>query len=135
MKKRLLNVKLLRKIQKHITEEPRRFFMSGIAIHAKNKKDWDQARFWRGDLANTMPACKTAACIAGWALELTDNRHEDLPYAARLLGIDPLKMDNLFLSYCWPKPFRSAFEKSRSSPKTRAKAACDRIDHLIKTGK
>lgn len=136
-----LNVKLLRLIQKHITEEPRRFFMSGIRFQAHDKERWrDFAMNCVNDLSLSMPPCGTAACIAGWALLLSDcDAGEGLDTAASLLGIPQMESghrdyDSLFLDSSWPEPFKSKW-KNAKTPKTRAKIACARIDHLIETGK
>lgn len=138
-KPKKLNVKLLRKIQKHITEEPRRFFMSGLRVKAKNETKWADyaASFARSDLSPTMPSCGTAACIAGWALTLSNKRmgYSALDRAGDLLGL-PAKYfgyDHVFVADKWPEPFYRRWQDART-PKQRAKIACARIDHLIKTG-
>jgi hypothetical protein len=58
-----MNVKLLRKIQKHILEEPRRLDMDVVLV-----KDIDPAS-WRD-----APPCGTVGCIAGWACALSGKR-------------------------------------------------------------
>lgn len=135
MKKRKLNVKLLRKIQRHITEEPRRFFMDGYMREAMDEKDWRDYVSYTPDLSKTMPPCKTAACIAGWANILSGNNGwlnglEDAAAEIGLLGND---WGFLFVSDLWPNPFSTAYNEAKT-PKTRAKIACARIDWLIEKG-
>src|SRR4051812_24586244 len=69
MKQPKLNVRLIRRIQKHILEEPRRFFMKAIlAIGVPGSHEWDEVKGgWNpSDLSDTVPPCGTAACLAGW---------------------------------------------------------------------
>lgn len=135
-KKRKLNVRLLRRIQKHILEEPRRFFMSGLLLRIKSKAQWMHEKQRSFDMASTPPSCGTTACIAGWALVLTDNektRANRLSKAAELLGIHPNNTGPLFLSECWPSPFSLRYANAKT-PKQRVKVAVTRIDWLISHG-
>lgn len=136
-----LNVWLLRKIQAHITEEPRRFFMDWFEVHGNSTAGWFFK--WR-DLASTVPSCGTAACIAGWANGLTGARQgdwDDLERAMNKLGIEEdwrKGSKNTTFNYVidfnyWPSPYAARYGKART-PKMRAKVACQRIDHLIATG-
>ena len=134
-----LNVKLLRKIQKHILEEPRRFFMgdfiekgrSGSMIPSDNGTE------------QVIPACGTVACIAGWACLFNGLRKPNLMKAKALLGL-PDSLDRpdwwtngnggaLFYDDKWPTKFRTPYGKAKL-PMTRAKIAAARIEHLIATG-
>lgn len=143
--KRKLNVKLLRKIQAHITEEPRRFFMDECIIKASTPEEWVNAAEDHWDASKTMPPCGTAACISGWTNILTRakslDQYQDFDRAIASLGIvkssdfhDWTGADYLFLAECWPKQFSSRYKKAKT-PKTRAKIACERINYLIATGK
>lgn len=129
-----LNVKLLRRIQKHILEEPRRLDMG----------NWKRTNM---DGLHA-PPCGTTACIAGWALTLSgkplpqfDNIARD---AARLIGVhhtqiqygncdEDCQAGRLFLRLEWPEPFASDYGKTMN-PGKRAKIAAARIEHLISTG-
>jgi hypothetical protein len=123
--KRKLNVKLLRRIQKHILEEPKRFWMGW----------WETS-----SIPDVNPApCGTTACIAGWALALSGERIADYNpgvRAARILGLSADGYNKLFFSYAWPEPFLSRYERAEDNrnAKAMAKAGADRIEHFIKTG-
>lgn len=141
MKKTKLNVKLLRKIQKHITEEPRRFFMSWFIAKADTQEEWSDLAASEDDLSKEPPPCGTAACIAGWANLLTRGPKDEVSNTARatrILGIELVDytktpLHPLFDSQGWPTPFARNYNKAKT-PKQRAKIACQRIDHLIKYG-
>lgn len=133
-------MRLLRRIQKHILEEPRRFFMNGFGFTAKNEPDWFRLRF--ADASMEMPPCKTAACIAGTANLLTGCRRFGAHIrAARLIGVPTFEESRkngvnnhpLFETNGWPYKFRYAYRDANTSEK-RAKVAAARIEHLIKTG-
>lgn len=134
-----LNVRLLRKIQRHITAEPRRLHM----------EDWggtpeDCMRFRVGD----EPPCGTVACIGGWAHFLTDpsahtaRQMPDAMKGAEAIGVewgDDLgdeigdgSADRLFYLDAWPAKFRRLYGRAKS-PRQRAKVTCARIDHFIQT--
>jgi hypothetical protein len=129
------NVRLLRKIQKHIMAEPRRFCMDAYYFEAKNRADWLEEVDCHSDMAQSMPACKTAACIAGWAGLLSKDKHFlSVDRSADLLDIsNPLTIRGLFFLSYWPEPFKRNYQQART-PLKRAKIACARIDHLIETG-
>ena len=94
--------------------------------------------------------CGTAACIAGWAIHLNgglktpketyEHSKDDAayyvnfysPYGARVLGLSSREGDRLFLIGSWPVNFAKRYYLAKT-PKTRAKAAADRITHFIKT--
>jgi hypothetical protein len=129
-----LNVKLLRKIQKHILAEPKRFIMAGFFEHGKpGDFIWDYSLAGSG-----FPDCGTAACIAGWAVKLETGRFGQEATigrrAEKLLGLDEatLQRDSLFSVYSWPSKFGRPFREA-ADPAIRAKIACARIDHFIAT--
>lgn len=130
-----MNTRLLRKVQRHILEEPKRY---------------DQDRWLiRGDEAtihlepNDVPACKTVGCIAGWVCVLGKSIPK-LAYnsgirAKKLLGLTTGQADRLFApilyadaNHCWPEKFETKYRKANTAKK-RAKVAAARIDHFIKT--
>lgn len=136
-----LNVRLLRRIQKLILEEPKRCLMSCSSLKAKTQKEWEwKVRVFADDASKQIPPCGTAACIAGWADTLmggTGEGHESLIRRASLaLGIEPTlhwSGNRVFSAKHWPEPFAERYAKTKT-PSSRAKVAAARIDHLIKTG-
>lgn len=131
-----MNVKLLRKIQKHILAEPLRFNMrwwkwQGIELERKVAEGVHPA----------VPPCGTVACIAGWAqeLEAPKSRRNTASHATILLGLTFDQSMRLFtlpshdpLPGEWPKKFARAYLSART-PRGRASAAVRRIDHFIAT--
>jgi len=133
-----MNVKLLRKIQKHILAEPRRLNMSHWAAPSHDAP------------------CGTMACIAGWAVILTKRRGAEKfrrvaerlgiglfpdpkritlnpsTVAAKALRLDLDQKEKLFHTYGWPWNFREKYLNAEN-PRIRARAASDRIDHFIAT--
>jgi hypothetical protein len=129
-----MNVRLLRRVAKHILAEPRRY-EQGV---------WCEA--------TTSSPCGTTACIAGWAailgekLDLKTIDHDDLYYRAsskarKLLNINRDQAARLF-SYPatsiepdelgWPKRFAKRFFAAKTK-RGQAKVAVARIEHFIKT--
>lgn len=145
MEEKRINVKLLREIRAHILSEPRAFNMEVVAERLT-------AQFVTAAL---MPPCKTAACIAGDAVLLTDGLPQCIDFnaemrilrrAAELLGLDVKQSDRLFLSHGWPLPYMRQYnEASRElagattdaerlrALKKRARVAAKRITHFIQT--
>lgn len=125
-----LNVKLLRKIQKHILAEPKRFIMGWW-----NEKSSPGEPLNDFEMCSTIPKCGTAACIGGWALILSGENPDLMrsvsKAAGALLGIENDAANRLFDSYAWPNRFRRFRELK--SPAARVKVAVARIDHFIKT--
>lgn len=132
-------VRLLRRVKKHILEEPRRLDMS----------DWVET--------SKVSPCGTTACIAGWTLLLklppkerravlvepdayvkrdmltAGERAMFLEHAENALELDRCQSMRLFYDDNWPKGFDRAFDKA-CSRKARAQVTADRIEHFIKTG-
>jgi hypothetical protein len=128
-----LNVRLLRKIQRHILEEPKRFIMGDVIVREDPGVEiLDDELIWK------MPKCGTAACIAGWALLLSGKRGSDMSKAAKLLGIEDPDTEGydgdsaLFYTSKWPAKFYNAWNVAKSN-KARARVAVRRIEHFIKT--
>lgn len=157
-----LNVRLLRRIQKHILAEPLRIDM-GEFVKTKYFDEVEQ------------PPCGTTACIAGWALILSGAKPQSvynmLPEniarrAATLLGIkyvtpstsadwwhSPTWNDSdsqavkLFDGEQWPERFSNRLDLAMNAmhdassraqviavKRRMARVTADRIEHLIKTG-
>lgn len=139
MKIPTLNVELLRRIQVHITEEPRRFFMAWFTARGEPGGGWTRSSVTLSDLAATVPPCGTAHCIAGWTNVLSGNdKAENYKAACDFLGLpflngDTFGYDALFCDFDWPEPFQSRYGRAKT-PQDRARIACERIDHLIATG-
>lgn len=127
-----MNTKLLRKVAKHIAEEPRRLEMEYMTTPLSKITPKDR------------PPCGTVACIAGWALILTkEARYANTNFpvdesgdevcadaAENLLGISDGQ--KLFYVNDWPNPFRDLYVAAKT-PRGRASAAAARIEHFIKT--
>lgn len=128
-----MNTKLLRKIKKHILEEPKRFIMHSLI---KTKERGVGTYYDDAGKKTTFAPCGTAACIAGWATLLSgnkDSKDEDVwQFGAKVLGLDIVQQYLLFYSHNWPDKFEEAFRAAKNRKK-RAEIAADRIEHFIKT--
>lgn len=129
-----LNVKLLRRIKRHILTEPRRLVMADVKVKGK---PGDRFKSDNGG-TQILPDCGTAACIAGWALMISGKRviegSANLYRAAKLLSLpEDFRSNNLFIVEYWPHRLRRRYLDA-DAPEARAKIAADRIEHLIKTG-
>lgn len=154
-----MNIKLLKRIAKTITQRPEQF---------------DMEYWFRFD--KDIPNCHTAACIAGWAVTLgtTKAKAKLMPFkAARLfvpvfgtkhingfavsrydqssasegtiiekamflLGINEAQANRLFYRDRWPQEYKDAFGEAVDglaylNMATAAKVASKRIAHFIKT--
>lgn len=134
-----MNVKLLRKVKKHILEEPKRLNMD----------------FYGSAYCNDAPACGTVGCIAGWsallslakipedryerpalmkpekaeaALEITHNQAERL-FNEPWIVYGPRKQEG---HLGWPVNFAKQYLEAET-PEYRAKITAARIEHFIKT--
>src|SRR6267142_5039862 len=120
-----LNVRLIRKIIKHILAEPNRYYQA----------DWVQTARPGSEIGDgqTFAKCGTAACIAGWAYLLStkdadphERSHVIMETAENNLGIDrDASRFDLFSgepSYDWPAPFGRRYTKAKT-PRGRARAA------------
>lgn len=129
-----MNVKLLRKVAKHILAEPKRFVM-WTWMREKGAGAYD----FTSDASDNRPVpfakCGTAACIAGWTCILSgDSSPRDFETrAADLLNINDTKAKRLFLLDMWPVKFRAPYRKAVSQ-RAFVKIAANRIEHFIKTG-
>jgi len=127
-----MNIKLLRKIERHILAEPKRFWMRWfVAVkdraHPKLRTRKDE---WR-----PFPKCNTAACVAGWACilsgkEVTPTQHL-CNMASDLLGLDSQQASRLFVPWQWPEQFKAGV--SDDGKKETVKIAVARIEHFIRT--
>jgi len=118
--------------------------------------DWWFSELLHFDNMAVLPAgrCGTAGCIGGWAVALGSHRSTKLSavsnrnagrfgaielHASRLLGIaGEAARGRIFDANLWPAKFRKPYAKAalnKEGIKQRVEAACDRIDHFLKTGK
>lgn len=139
-----MNIKLLRKVQKHILAEPRRLNMNRFG----ELLDEDTL----AELGKFAPPCHTQACIGGTAcwierprifnrLLKEDEETEIAHRAQKLLGLTSDEADRLFYfaemrhespDNFWPAKFQDAYEAAKT-PIAKAKIAAKRIDHFIAT--
>ena len=136
-----MNVKLLRKVEKRILAEPRRFDM--MTFGTKLNKRTIKA------LGKQAPPCGTVACIAGhvdWmthprlfaaSVALGDYDDSIVERAAKELGLgfepsQDTKAGRLFFDNEWPEKFQAALAEAKT-PLQRAEVAVKRIEHFIKT--
>jgi len=126
-------IKRLRLIQKDILSEPRQF---------------DMGHFFTKSPTNVekVPHCKTAACIAGWAVtharKINPRSAMDIfgdsgacqDPAAQFLGITEYQSEMLFFSSNWPSDYAAAYDACEFSPELRARVSVERIEHFIRTG-
>jgi hypothetical protein len=122
-----MNVELLRKVQKHILEEPKRVDMD---VWTKSGEPGTTTTICGFDVV--FPSCGTVGCIWGWAAQLAGGNYLQLDYW-NVLSIDYDKANNLFHPNQWPKKFREALEKTEPQSVEYAQVICDRIDYFIDT--
>lgn len=150
--KKAMNVKLLRKVKKHVMAKPSRLRM-GNWISSTNPRfdrlvrvaagyfdfsDWIEGENndYGEPSRQKIPDCGTVACIAGWTCALgTRGRLMDgVRYTAQnLLGITSPQADALFYVQNWPTELKQRYIKAKTV-RQRAKVAGDMIEHFIKTG-
>lgn len=123
-----MNVKLLRKVKKHILEEPRRYDQDATVCTSQPGSPYEGKHVY--------PACGTIACIGGWALVLSGKKNSsDLGIARQLLDLDYEQADRLFGGIGggnWPELFDNAYLKAKTL-RGRVRVAARRIEHFIKT--
>lgn len=133
-KAKKINYRLLRRVQEHIIEEPRRLDMNLIAFRANKDNYGDDA-----------PPCGTAGCIAGWACLLSGTTFEKASTggwkrATKLLGLTSSQAATLFAPPAhydngidsWPKKFSMKYIKAKTK-RGKANVTVARIEHFIKT--
>jgi hypothetical protein len=123
-----MNVKLLRKVAEHISEEPRRLNMTYISRQVPSQ-------------AYNAPPCGTVGCIAGWACMVEGLSVDEASWrkGTELLELTEDQAFRLFdfpteegLMDGWPRKFGKKYVNA-VTPKAKAKAAVDRIEHFIAT--
>lgn len=139
-------IRILRKVEAHILEEPKRYDQNTICDRYTKKVIAERLE-WGGDIDH-IPPCRAIACIGGWVNVLTGHpRSQSLSLAARTLGLNHEQADRLFagIDYdltepsCtvpyrqWPDRFQKAYFEAQTAAQ-RARVAVRRIEHFIKTG-
>lgn len=128
-----INVELLERVKAHILEEPTRFDMGDFVIQGEYLENF-AANFGR-----PIPPCGTIACIAGWAVLLSEGQTSGAgsdvqAEAEALLGLSVEQRERLFYTSNWPKKFNEAYRDAEDVRlPAAALAAARRIDHFIKT--
>lgn len=134
----MVNVRKLRKLQKWILAEPRRFHMAYWAVGINHRLAQRQK-----------PPCGTVACLAGnaclmegWKFKpdsegkndlYLDKPNADIPdEASRILGLNTAEQMVLFHVDNWPATFYQEYNNA-ASPAEAAEITAKRIDHFIKT--
>jgi hypothetical protein len=126
-----INVKLLRRVAKHIDAEPKRLSMTDWIEKQRAPLDLvrDTVYATGGAAIHKFAPCGTAACIGGWTEILSGGR---IGSAGRLLGLDGGQQDKLFYNQNWPAKFKRRYETAKT-PRGKANAAIARIEHFIET--
>ena len=153
-------VQRLRKLQKYILDEPKRFNLEtwGEVCNPKTYAALE-AEYVGADVVNQKPPCGTVGCIAGNLCVLSGDikpnviidrlgseletyifpRNTD-EMAAKYLGLDIDEAEKLFYleewnyGTGWPEEFAARLEKHKPGTLEYAKVAVARIDHFIETG-
>lgn len=122
-----MNTKLLRRVAKHIAEEPKRLNMGMIAktVDQENKNS---------------PKCGTVGCIAGWACLLSgmDVNQASWSRAEELLDLDGDESFRLFdfpsgsSGDGWPHDLSKRYRKC-TTRRGKANTAVARIERFIAT--
>ena len=140
----MATVRLVRKVEKCILEEPKRFDMG----EAGNRESADEVKQNR-----LLPSCGTVACIAGWVsiiklggIKKAFTKSNDgtyyytdydfMDFAEKTLGLGKhglCSADDLFYEHSWPEPFCGWFADARSK-RAEAKIGVERLEHFLHTG-
>lgn len=138
---RKLNVRLVRKIIRHILAEPLRYWQEwtiDTGTPGELIGDW---RAHRGSGGQRFAKCGTAACIGGWAYILSTTRPRLkwsstlLDKGGKALGLSDYHQSILFSSmpsYDWPQPYARQYDAATTS-RARARVACRLLEKVIDT--
>jgi hypothetical protein len=122
-----MNVELLRRVQAHIREEPRRLNMETWLDKFESQAEYDE------ELTNSgLPPCGTVGCIAGWAVSLSElpGHHGNFgTEAAELIGDD--EAHNLFFEVYWPSDLKERLAEGDVGSMEYAEVVCAAIDRFI----
>ncbi len=142
---RKLNVRLVRKIIRHILAEPRRYWQEWTIYTGT------PGELIGGGFGQRFAKCGTAACIGGWAYILSTTRprlngcSRTLPWlqwsstlldkGGKALGLSDYHQSVLFSSmpsYDWPQPYARQYDAATTS-RARARVACRLLEKVIDT--
>lgn len=118
----MINVDLLKKVAKHIEEEPKRLDMDRWFVEYINLDK----------LPPFVPSCGTVGCLAGWAAHLGNQPIRAYEGGRLALELDHSQARRLFYLDKWPEEFELAYYNARSHDK-RVKITVKRIEHFIET--
>lgn len=139
-----MKVRHLRRIVKHILEEPLRINMDDL-IRSRNSKLYGQLQ--QGVLSHLSketvqslpdghvhrwPSCNTVACLSGWEILLYGNPTKDDIWSS----IERLELPNkdLFYLHYWPQPWQSKIYSEKPGTKAYAQVVAQAVEDYIKTG-
>ncbi len=141
---RKLNVRLVRKIIRHILAEPLRYWQKWT-IHTGTPGE-----LIGGCCGQRFAKCGTVACIGGWAYILSTTRPRLSQYGrgwrgersrtlldkgGKALGLSDYHQSILFSgspSYDWPQPYARQYDAATTS-RARARVACRLLEKVIDT--
>jgi hypothetical protein len=137
MKQQKLNVRLIRRIIKHILAEPKRYCQEDTIANG------EPGELILGVNYNQKFAtCGTAACIGGWAYLLSEKHptsHWDtctiLDKGGRALGLTDYQQEVLFTGLPgaeWPQPYAENYRKAKT-PAGRTRTAVRLLEKVIET--
>lgn len=129
-----LNVRLIRKVIKHILAEPARYFQEDVITTG------DPGETVWGDDNHRFAKCGTAACIGGWAYILGSKRPRlngtsVLDKARLLLGLSDRQSQVLFGGNPrgdWPAPYGDAYNNA-GTQRGKTRVAARLLEKVIKT--
>lgn len=133
-----MNIPLLKRVKQAILKRPGQFDMCSFFS--------DNLSFNDGTKEIPASRCGTAACIAGWAVHLSEkaktlkdtrrtqaDRLDDIEERAlEVLELKEIDGHRLFYQKWWPRKFCLPYDKATNAT-VRAKVAAARIDWFIKT--
>lgn len=151
----------LRRLQKYILKEPRRFNLNFWGVHSEeDPESLRDSGVYDNEIVTILetqnPPCGTVACLAGNVCVMAklvtpiDFEGHDLyefdnstpTQAQEYLGISMEDADNLFYLQTWgvvdggwPKKFEKQLLKYTPGSKEYAQVGVDRIEHYIQTGR
>lgn len=131
-----MNVKLLRRVAKHVLDMPTRLLMNQwVQRKGDDSFETEVSYGFDGEETRPFPPCGTVACIAGWSCELKAARPRAVTnqqkYARKLLGLTSQEAARLFLPDQWPDKFEAGLRDD--GEQHTAEVAAARIEHFIKT--
>lgn len=136
-----LNVKLLRKVKRHILKKPQRLVMSeGIVLGAAGEEKTVSDEYGEPTTAK-IPECGAVGCIYGWTCMLGNPsivKNGNAEYwnrvrvkAEKLLGITDFHASiSLSKVDAWPEEIGTRYYQAKTA-ENRAKLVGERIDQFI----